>query len=198
MHASQDGHAAVNVVVDLHARLTLDGTQHPADVLDESALERDREREEQRVEGCAVESFAQEAPGRDHDDAVPRPEALEGPCHEAAGLLPHPALKHEHLHAAGPQRIGEVRDVAGPLRQDEAVATLTHRRRDVIADLAGPFRVIDQAPEHRLDGWSSHLADVPGRRGGYVCRGLNDKHPSEPVRVRAARTVGIGHSTLQA
>jgi hypothetical protein len=31
-----------------------------------------------------------------------------------------------------------------------------------------------------------------------VCRGLNDKHPSEPVRVRAARTVGIGHSTLQA
>ncbi len=87
VHASQDGHTAVNVVVDLHARLALDGAQDPADVLDESTLERDREREEQRVEGRAVEPFTQEAAGRDHDHAAPGLKPCEGPRHEATCLL---------------------------------------------------------------------------------------------------------------
>src|SRR2546421_11679163 len=69
--AGEHGHEGVNVVVDLDAGLGVGGAEDPADVLDDVAFELDGEREEQGVEGWAVEALSDEAGGgREQDAAV--------------------------------------------------------------------------------------------------------------------------------
>lgn len=57
VHAVEDGDASVDVVVELDVMLSLMGAQESSDVLDDSALERQREGEEQRVELGPVEAL---------------------------------------------------------------------------------------------------------------------------------------------
>ncbi len=42
MHAGKDGHADIDVVVDLDPRLAIDRAEYAADVLDETTLEGER------------------------------------------------------------------------------------------------------------------------------------------------------------
>ena len=65
MHADKNGHAGVHVVMDLDPRLAVDWSEHATDVLDQATLERDGEREKERVERRAVEALAEEAAGRE-------------------------------------------------------------------------------------------------------------------------------------
>jgi hypothetical protein len=60
----------VSVVVDANVCLAFVGAHEPSGVLDEPALERDREGEEEGVELWAVEAFAEVLAGRDDDEFV--------------------------------------------------------------------------------------------------------------------------------
>jgi predicted TIM-barrel fold metal-dependent hydrolase len=65
VHADERGDEDVEVVVDFDTDLGVGGPQNPSDVLDDAAFELDREREEQGVQGWAVEPFAEQAGSRD-------------------------------------------------------------------------------------------------------------------------------------
>ena len=69
MHPVEDGDAGVDVVVELDVVLALVGAEESSDVLDDSSLERQREREEQGVELGPVEALAEVGAGGDEDDA---------------------------------------------------------------------------------------------------------------------------------
>ena len=70
VHAGEYGDELVDVVVELDVVFVVVGAEKPADVLDDSAFERDREGEEQGVEGGPVESFAEVGAGGDEYDAA--------------------------------------------------------------------------------------------------------------------------------
>lgn len=69
VHAFEYGDPAVDVVVELDVELALVGAKEPPDVLDHSALEREGEGEEQRVELGPVEAFAEVRAGCHEHDA---------------------------------------------------------------------------------------------------------------------------------
>ena len=83
VHAIEDGDASVDAVVELDAMLSLMGAEESSDVLDDSALERQREGEEQRVELGPVEAFPSavthmvSASGRPSSPLLPTNDALD-------------------------------------------------------------------------------------------------------------------------
>ena len=69
VHLAEHG-AGVEVVVDLDVGLGVGGAQDAPDVLHDTAFEREREREEQRVKAGAVEPFAEIGAGRQQELAA--------------------------------------------------------------------------------------------------------------------------------
>jgi hypothetical protein len=85
--------------MDLDPRLAVDRSEHATDVLDQATLERDGEREKERVERRAVEAFAEEAAGREEDDTIPGSSRGKPVGDEASCLLPYSALQDVRLQA---------------------------------------------------------------------------------------------------
>lgn len=69
VHAVEDGDASVDVVVELDVMLSLMRAQESSDVLDDPALERQREGEEQRVELGPNEALPEVGAGGDKYDS---------------------------------------------------------------------------------------------------------------------------------
>src|SRR5271165_3931901 len=61
VHAGEDWHQGVHVVVNLHARLVGCRAKDATDVLHHAPLEPDRERQEQGVERRTIESLPEQA-----------------------------------------------------------------------------------------------------------------------------------------
>src|SRR5205814_2150728 len=95
VHAFEHGDSAVNVTVELDVELGVMGAKEAADVLNDSPLERQREREEQGVELRPVEPFSEVGPGGDEDDPVPGLAGSDRVSDSLAGLLADAALEHE-------------------------------------------------------------------------------------------------------
>ena len=70
VHGLQYRHFEIGVVIDTHARLSVVSAHEAARVLDEAALEGDREGEEEGVELRAVETLAEVLAGGDDDERL--------------------------------------------------------------------------------------------------------------------------------
>ena len=71
MHGAQHGYLAVEVVVDADCCLAFSCAHESSGVLDEAALERDGERQEEGVELRRIEAFAEVLAGRDNGELLP-------------------------------------------------------------------------------------------------------------------------------
>ena len=99
MHSGKNRHARVHVVMDLDPRLAVDRSEYATDVLDQATLERDGEREKERIERRAVEALAEEAAGREEDDTIPG-SSHGKPVGDQASCLPsYSALEDVRLQA---------------------------------------------------------------------------------------------------
>ena len=95
VHADEGRDEDVDVVVDFDAGFGVGGPQDPSDVLDDAAFEADREREEQCVEGWAVEPFAEQTGRRGEKQSVAGCGLGELVGHGLAGFGAHLAVQDE-------------------------------------------------------------------------------------------------------
>src|SRR5438876_649177 len=114
-HAGEHRNPHVDVVMDLDPGLRVGRPEDPPDVLDDAALELDREREEERVERRAVESLAQEACGRGQDQTTFKWWLGESLDHRRP--LAQLAVEHEWFQTPGRERVGDCFQVLGPPRE---------------------------------------------------------------------------------
>jgi hypothetical protein len=124
-------YAGLYVVVVVHLDDVLAGrrAQHPACVLHEPPLERDRRYQEQGVESGAVEALPDVRACRDHEQrSVVRPKPLQG----VASLIgSRTAPQHDGIVSGSPEQIGQDGDVRGPLGEDQTVSSAGERSQDV-------------------------------------------------------------------
>ena len=94
MHSVQNGDAGADVVVELDVVLALVGAKEAPDVLDDSSLEGQWEREEQGVERGPVEAFAEVGARRDKNDAGVGGPLCDGDADGGSCLLAGTAAQH--------------------------------------------------------------------------------------------------------
>src|SRR5664280_458504 len=123
VHPGQNRNVDIHVVMHLDSRLRCRSSKYAADVLDDPALERQRKCQEERVQLREVETFAEEAPSRHQDESAVGSPALHLYCRCGSNLLTHAPSHHDRIDPAVLECTGQLLDVLGPLRQDQAVSS---------------------------------------------------------------------------
>jgi hypothetical protein len=148
----------VVVVVDLGAALSGEGSEHPADVLDEAALESDGRGKEEGVQRWTVESFADERAGGDDEQGGRRAFRVESRESLFALSCSHAAAQNDGLETVVLDFGCDPFQVGRPLSQDQTMPSARICVENVLGDLMQALIVRDQVAVDR-----SHASWLVGK-----------------------------------
>jgi len=152
-------------VVVVHDRgcFTTVGSGDAPDVLDEPILERDWGREEQGVEGRAVESFADEGAGADNEQGMGALDVVGELFGDFSALACfHLAAEHDDGFAGRAEPLGYRVEVIDPRGKHEDVRAASVSGEDIGDDLVEPGFVGDQGSvDLGHSAWGAGIG-VPG------------------------------------
>ena len=109
-----------------------------ARVLNQSALPRHRERQEERIEPSVVEALADVAAGREHEAFLSVGYRRESLLHRATLPRTHTALEHDQMPREFSQMIREPLEVILALGQQNRRTALLERLNDIFEDEVVP------------------------------------------------------------
>ena len=151
MHSGEHRNVFVDVVVKLDVLLVAVGSEEPADVLDDPALEGDGERQEQGVEFRPIKALTEVGTGSDHDQSAARSRSSHSLMDCSDGLLAEPTLENVDIASGRLQTLSDVVDVTCALGEHETGSALVDSAGHVGTDLFDTVAVLDQLPEDLLD-----------------------------------------------